>query len=568
MKVKIRIIRKFEDRLNNQLYLPGQIFSSPIEFARRYVSRGDAEFVEGEDVNITGGMIKHPKVSIVILIKDALKYVKECIKSLNRYTSNFELILVDNGSNEETKEWLSGLDWLDYKLIINKENKGFSYGNNQAIKIAKYDYICFLNSDTLLSPNWLGKLMRGFDYSKDVGIVGPSTCDCATIQSPQAWKSFKNAGQEEVNRISTMFQEDYIEHMVVGFCFVIKKEVFEKIGVFDHKRYGIACHEDIDLVWRANKTGFKSLWCQASYVHHYGNRTTKEMGLDPKEIRKKNRPVFLERVNDKNLYIKNDAVIKEVKEVKGKIPILMITWNRFEYTKKSIEAVLSYTDLPFKLFIYDNNSTDGTKKYLNNLKDERVEIYFSRKNTGLVPPMNYFFNKFANHRYVAKVDNDTIVSKNWMSKLKTVLDEFPLLAVEADHYLMLGYNIKNNNDYYKNLFSIDFNGSRLYFSDIVGGTGTLIRNAAIDEIPEYEGTLSGWIQYQHYKQMPSAFYSGVWIDRLDQVGTNKYKEPSDYPDYDKRINKLRPRKKIGARTIRKDMFIDVFKRMENWYENL
>jgi GT2 family glycosyltransferase len=571
MRPVIKIKRRFED--SGRVYFPGEVLTSIYEVARRYVSRGDAEFVTGGEIDITGGFLRHPKVSIVILVKDALGYVKNCIRSLNTYTSNFELIIVDNGSNQETKEWLENFGWLDFTLITNKKNMGFSYGCNQGIKAAKYDYVCLLNSDTLLSPNWLGKLMRGFKYSKDIGIVGPSTCHSATIQSPQVFKNFRTADQYTVNRIAGMCREDYLESAVVGFCFVIKKEVFEKIGVFDYKRYGIACHEDIDLVWRAGKAGFKSLWCKGSYVHHFGNRTTREMGLDPKAIRVKNQKVFNERLSSSDLYVENDVEIKEIEEKKGLIPILMITWNRLEYTKKAIEAVKENSDLPCHLFIWDNGSTDGTVEYLRSVRPSiknhvGIAGYFSDKNTGLVPPMNYFFKKFKDYRYTAKVDNDTVVSPNWLSKIKKPMDEFPLFAVEADHYLMLAYDIKTNDDYYKHLFSVDYEGGKLYFSDIVGGTGTIIRTSLVEEIPEKQGTLSGWIQYQSQLQMVSAFYTGVWIDRLDQTGTNKYKEVSDYPGYDNLINKLRPRNKISSRTIKEETFLNVKKRMEDWYNAL
>ncbi|GAH87564.1 unnamed protein product, partial [marine sediment metagenome] len=235
---------------------------------------------------------------------------------------------------------------------------------------------------------------------------------------------------------------------------------------FDWKRYGLATHEDLDLLWRAKKVGFKSVWSMGSYVHHFGSKTTREMGLNPKKIRRKTLPIFKERKKDPNLYIENDIKLGRVRRMKGTIPILMITWNRFEYTKQAINAILKNTENPFKLIIIDNNSTDGTKKYLKGLKDKRIQIIYLEKNTGLVPPMNMFFRKFSLHRYVAKVDNDTIVSKDWLSKLKEVLDEYPFFAVEANHYLMLSYKIKTNEEFYKHLFKIDFKGNKLYLSDI------------------------------------------------------------------------------------------------------
>jgi hypothetical protein len=109
------------------------------------------------------------------------------------------------------------------------------------------------------------------------------------------------------------------------------------------------------------------------------------------------------------------------------------------------------------------------------------------------------------------------------------------------------FAIKTNDDFYKHCFGVEFNGAMVYFYRNSGGTGQLIRRDLIDKpIPKLQDTkgrggLSGWcnVQVEKYKQYPSAFYTGVWIDRLDQIGTNKYKE-SDYPEYDEMIKKMRP----------------------------
>jgi hypothetical protein len=148
------------------------------------------------------------------------------------------------------------------------------------------------------------------------------------------------------------------------------------------------------------------------------------------------------------------------------------------------------------------------------------------------------------------------------------MEEFPLTAVEADHYLMLNYDIKTNDDYYRHLFSVDFKGHKLYLAEIVGGTGTLIRRSAIDFIPEMPGTLSGWIQYQHERKAISAFYTGAWIDRLDQVSTNKFKEVSDYPEYDKEIDRLRPSRLKPKKRIRDGLFKETYNKTKEWYEKL
>jgi len=84
------------------------------------------------------------KTSIIILTKNSLSFTKKCLESLIAYTDNFELIIVDNGSDKETVDYLKLLDkekteYDDVKVIFNKKNMGSPYAWNQGIKIAKHD---------------------------------------------------------------------------------------------------------------------------------------------------------------------------------------------------------------------------------------------------------------------------------------------------------------------------------------------------------------------------------------------------------------------------------------------
>ena len=89
------------------------------------------------------------KLSIITLTYNKLKYTKKYVESLFKYTKDFELIIVDNGSTDGTREYLKSLD--NIKLILNDENVGFSKGNNQGLEIAEGEYIAFLNNDISLS---------------------------------------------------------------------------------------------------------------------------------------------------------------------------------------------------------------------------------------------------------------------------------------------------------------------------------------------------------------------------------------------------------------------------------
>jgi len=537
----LKVILNKKKNYLHQKYQPGETADIPDNIARRWIDRGIAYYFNSGiyyEANKINKLKLHDRVSIVILVKDALVYFKKCLESVITYTNNYELIVIDNGSKAETKKYLKEQqERYEFTLITNKENKGFSYGCNQGIKASTCDYICFLNSDTVATPHWLSKLMQGFTMP-DAGIVGPSTCFSGGKQMLPWFKSKRmRMSQEQINSINP--GTGIVETEIYGFCYTVARKVIDDIGVFDVARYPIGSAEEKDFSWRADKAGYKSYWVKDCYVHHFGNKSFEEMKVDPLSIRRKNDIAFIERKSDSNIYIENTVNTPE-----PAIPILMIVLDRLEYTKQAVEAVLK-TDYPFKLFIFNNGSDKETTNYINKLEDSRIEIHNSSENLGLTIPMNMFFDKFKNSQYVAKVDNDTVVRRDWLGKLKKVMDKFPLFTVQSDHFLAMPFAIENNDEFYKHLLGAKFGDGMVYFFKNSGGTGQLIRRNVIDApIPTLKGKggLSGWcnMQVAKYKQYPSAFYTGTWIDRLDQTDTNKYKEISDYPDYDKMIKKMRP----------------------------
>jgi glycosyltransferase involved in cell wall biosynthesis len=250
----------------------------------------------------------------------------------------------------------------------------------------------------------------------------------------------------------------------------------------------------------------------------------------------------------------------------------MIVLDRFEYTKKAVQSVLDNTNYPFKLFIFNNGSDSETTRYLERLDNKNIEMYHSSSNIGLVPAMNMFFDRFKDSKYVAKVDNDTIVYPDWLTKLKEVMEAIPLFTLQANHYLAMPFEIKENIEFYEHCFNVEFNGDMIYFFKNSGGTGQLIRRDLIDKpLPTLKNTkgkggLSGWcnMQVEKYREYPSAFHGGVWIDRQDQIYTNKYKEVSDYPEYDEMIKKMRPWG-LGYVTMNIAELKKVKREIKDWY---
>lgn len=178
------------------------------------------------------------------------KYLKGCIESVKKYTTNYELIIITNNY------------------------KGFSWACNRGIEQANNEYICFLNDDTLVTPGWLERLREAFEIP-NCGISSPSTCYSKGKQCNIRImdKRFKWS-REDINRYAQTLKHEIIQTDIYGFCMLTRKSILDKVGVFD-EAYGLGNYEEDDLVYRMKLKSLYPYWVKHSYVHHYGSQTLK-----------------------------------------------------------------------------------------------------------------------------------------------------------------------------------------------------------------------------------------------------------------------------------------------------
>lgn len=262
---------------------------------------------------------RHPKVSIIVLVRNELDYIKKCFDSVYEYSADYELIVVDNGAGAEVKEYLHSLKNFDLTIITNKENQGFPYGCNQGVKVAKHEYVCFLNSDTIVTPYWLDKLMLVFKNKKDCGVSGPSTSYCGGNQCIKSLMGIRHKmSQQDINTVAEKLSEgQIILSDLMGFCFVAKKKLFDIAGGFDYRRFKLGCTEEREWLWRAQKLGkIKTYWIKDAYVHHFGHVVFNELGINVATYNKEKRQEW-ERIKDKITpeFIKNDVRITKIERI-------------------------------------------------------------------------------------------------------------------------------------------------------------------------------------------------------------------------------------------------------------
>ena len=207
------------------------------------------------------------RCDIIIVVWNQIKITRRCLESVvNRTQADYRIILIDNGSDEETKVFLD--DFINTNsqkavLLRNKTNLGFLKAANQGLMKSEAKYVCLLNNDTVITKGWLKELMSVAEANEQLGILNPSS---TTLGQKVVLKDIDKYASK-IKR----YQSEYIEMaQASGFCMFIKREVIDKIGILDES-YGMGYFEDTDYSYRAKEVGYKIARVKASYVYHQEN---------------------------------------------------------------------------------------------------------------------------------------------------------------------------------------------------------------------------------------------------------------------------------------------------------
>jgi GT2 family glycosyltransferase len=239
------------------------------------------------------------RTSIVVLTRNQLEHTRHCVTSIRRHTpAPYELILVDNGSTDGTVEYLGELAERHdtVRTVFNRENLGFARGNNQGFSIATGRRIVVLNNDTAVTQGWLEGLASVLTKHRDVGIVGPVT---NRASGPQVIPDVPYRTPQEMEDFAREIARSHAGRSVpsrrlVGFCWLMRKEVLDAIGGFD-ERFGLGNFEDDDFCLRAFQAGWRTRIALDVFIHHVGTQTFVGESIDYRQNMRNNFEIFKEK---------------------------------------------------------------------------------------------------------------------------------------------------------------------------------------------------------------------------------------------------------------------------------
>lgn len=226
------------------------------------------------------------KVFVVVLNWNRKDETLECLKSIGELRiRNYELgiIVVDNASTDGSAEALAG-----YQLIRNKKNLGFTGGNNVGMRYALENganFVMVLNNDTVVDKDLVINLLSAADGHKDAGIFSPKIYFAKGFEFHKDRYSKKDLGEViwyaggifdwdnvlgsnrgvdevDIDQYNIVSDTDF----ATGACMLVRREVLEKVGLFDEKYFMYL--EDVDLSLRIKKAGWRVLYAPDGFLWH------------------------------------------------------------------------------------------------------------------------------------------------------------------------------------------------------------------------------------------------------------------------------------------------------------
>ncbi|MEI6160076.1 MAG: glycosyltransferase family 2 protein, partial [Roseococcus sp.] len=225
----------------------------------------------------------HPFTQIILPIYNGHEEVKECLHALRAAaTGPMQVVMVDDGSRDFTAEMLRAEAAADPRFILHRRdvNRGYTKSINEGVLLTSAEWVVVLNSDTIQPPGWLDRLHAAARARPGTGMVGPLS-NAATWQSLPAAKRPDGSWstndmieprhlarmQEILDRVS---ERAYPEFPVLnGFCTMIARQVFDRIGLYDEDAFPMGYGEETDLCLRARRAGFRLTVADDAFVYHH-----------------------------------------------------------------------------------------------------------------------------------------------------------------------------------------------------------------------------------------------------------------------------------------------------------
>ena len=204
-------------------------------------------------------------LSVVIPVFNQLNLTQQCIESLlENTTADLELILVDDGSSDGTREWLAAqassplAKGARLRIHRNRRNRGVNYSWNRGLELVTGSYVAVCNNDIVFAPGWDTPLLDALDARPSLGIVSPYH-----TFGPETPADWPRGAKRQKNWLKSL--------PILGCCFAFRRQLIEQVGPVPEGM--LHFYGDYWFAWAALQQGLRCGYARASYIHHYSGKT-------------------------------------------------------------------------------------------------------------------------------------------------------------------------------------------------------------------------------------------------------------------------------------------------------
>lgn len=251
--------------------------TSQLGFKNGFNRGYDNGYNEGFNQGWQAGGMPFEGTSIIIPNYNQKDFLKECIESIRAYTpESYELIIIDNGSIDGSVDYIRSINGkVRFRAL--ETNLGFAGAVNQGLMMARGTTLLIMNNDIVVTHHWLSNLLTCLHSNPTFGIVGPVT----NYISGEQLISTDYDSIEDMHRFAASYnrldQDCWTETgRLTGFCMLMRREVFQRLGYFD-EGFEIGNCEDDDYGIRVRMLGLRLMIARDTFIHHYGSVSMKAL---------------------------------------------------------------------------------------------------------------------------------------------------------------------------------------------------------------------------------------------------------------------------------------------------
>ena len=323
------------------------------------------------------------KLSVVILNYNVRYFLELCLQSVEAALKNIssEIIVIDNNSKDGSGEMVKE-KFPSVVLIENNSNLGFSKANNQAVQIAKGEYVCILNPDTVVAEDTFSSILNFAEKQTNLGIIGCRLIDGSGKFLPESKRNIPvvKIAIKKILSNSKMYYANHVKEfdlakveVLVGAFMLLKRSLYNSLEGFDEDYFMYG--EDIDFSYKSLHQGYDNYYFGATSVIHFKGESTRRNDVYLKRFYGAMQIFYKKHFKSNVLFdlavflgIKLMVLFKPLKHQHSKInfePVLVSTnpdirlveklnpkiITSFDVIKDNSELILDASSLTFKLII-------------------------------------------------------------------------------------------------------------------------------------------------------------------------------------------------------------------------